>query len=50
MLRVHGAYGRALLPINPVKNERFFVTQIDPPLKGDKTSYDYYKGQLQLKV
>ena len=36
--------------INPVKNERFFVTQIDPPLKGDKTSYDYYKGQLQLKV
>ena len=36
--------------INPVKNDRFFVTQIDPPLKGDKTSYDYYKGQLQLKV
>ena len=36
--------------INPVKNERFFVTQIDPPLKGDKTSYDYYKGQLKLKV
>lgn len=36
--------------LNPVKNDRFFVTQIDPPLKGDKTSYDYYKGQLQLKV
>ena len=36
--------------INPVKNDHFFVTQIDPPLKGDKTSYDYYKGQLQLKV
>lgn len=36
--------------INPVKNDRFFVTQIDPPLKGDKTSYDYYKGQLKLKV
>ena len=36
--------------INPVKNERFFVTQIDPPLKGAKTSYDYYKGQLKLKV
>ena len=33
-----------------MKNDRFFVTQIDPPLKGDKTSYDYYKGQLQLKV
>ena len=36
--------------INPVKNDRFFVTQIDPPLKGDKTSYDYYKGQLKLMV
>ena len=24
--------------LNPVKNDRFFVTQIDPPLTGDKTS------------
>ena len=36
--------------INPVKNEKFFVTQIDPPMKGDKTSLDYYKAQLKLKV
>ena len=36
--------------INPVKNERFFVTQIDPPMKGDKTNLDYYKAQLKLKV
>ncbi len=36
--------------INPVKNDNFFVTIIDPPLKGDQTSLDYYKAQLQLKV
>lgn len=36
--------------IHPVKNERFFVTQIDPPMKGDKTNLDYYKAQLRLKV
>ena len=36
--------------INPVKNERFFVTQIDPPMKGDKTNLDYYKVQLRVKV
>ena len=36
--------------INPVKNPRFFVTQIDPPMKGDKTNLDYYKAQLKLKV
>ena len=36
--------------INPVKNDRFFVTQIDPPMKGDKTNLDYYKAQLKLKV
>ena len=36
--------------INPVKNEKFFVTQIDPPMKGDKTNLDYYKVQLKLKV
>lgn len=36
--------------INPVKNEKFFVTQIDPPMKSDKTNLDYYKAQLKLKV
>lgn len=36
--------------LNPVKNDEFFVTIIDPPMKGDKTSLDYYKQQLQLKV
>ena len=36
--------------INPVKNEKFFVTQIDPPMKGDKTNLDYYRAQLKLKV
>ena len=29
--------------LNLVKNDKFFITQIDPPMKG-------YKGQLQLKV
>lgn len=33
-----------------VKNDKFFVTQIDPPMKGDKTNLDYYMGQLKLKV
>lgn len=36
--------------IHPVKKEGFFVTQIDPPIKGDQTSLDYYKAQLKLKV
>ena len=36
--------------INPVKNDKFFVTIIDPPMKGDKTNLDYYKAQLELKV
>ena len=36
--------------INPVKNEKFFVTQIDPPMKGDETNLDYYEAQLKLKV
>lgn len=36
--------------INPVKNEKFFTTIIDPPMKGDKTNLDYYKAQLKLKV
>jgi len=33
-----------------VKTDRFFVTQIDPPMKGDATNLDYYKAQLKLKV
>ncbi|MGL4369645.1 MAG: 2-hydroxyacyl-CoA dehydratase family protein [Spirochaetota bacterium] len=36
--------------LKPVKNDEFFVTQIDSPMKGDKTSLDYYKAQLKLKV
>ncbi len=36
--------------LNPVKNEKFFVTIIDPPMKGDKTSLEYYRAQLKLKV
>lgn len=33
-----------------VKNDRFFVTQIDPPIQGDRIGLDYYKAQLMLKV
>ena len=33
-----------------VKNDKFFITQIDPPMKGDKTNLEYYEGQLKLKV
>lgn len=36
--------------LHPVKKEGFFVTIIDPPMKGDKTNLDYYKAQLKLKV
>ena len=36
--------------LKPVKNDDFFVTIIDPPMKGDKTNLDYYKAQLKLKV
>lgn len=36
--------------LNPVKNDKFFVTIIDPPIKGDKTNFDYYKQQLTDKV
>lgn len=36
--------------LDPIKNERFFTTIIDPPMKGDQTSLDYYKAQLKLKV
>ena len=33
-----------------VKNDKFFVTQIDPPMKGDQTNLEYYKVQLRVKV
>lgn len=33
-----------------VKNDKFFVTQIDPPIQGDRIGLDYYKAQLMLKV
>ena len=36
--------------INPVKNDKFFVTIIDPPLKADENALSYYKQQLKLKV
>ncbi len=36
--------------LNPVKRDNFFVTIIDPPMKGDNTNLDYYKAQLKLKV
>ncbi len=36
--------------LNPVKNDRFFVTIMDPPMKQDKTSLDYYKQQLRVKI
>lgn len=36
--------------IHPVKNEKFFSTIIDPPMKGDDNNLNYYKAQLQLKV
>ena len=36
--------------LQPVQNPQFVTTIIDPPMKGDETSLDYYKAQLQLKV
>jgi len=33
--------------LNPIKHENFFVTIIDPPLKGDQTNLDYYKTQIR---
>ena len=36
--------------LNPIKHENFFVTIIDPPLKGDKTNLDYYKVQIQKHI
>ena len=36
--------------LNPIKHENFFVTIIDPPLKGDQTNLDYYKVQIQKPI
>ena len=36
--------------LNPIKHENFFVTIIDPPLKGDATNLDYYKVQIQKHI
>lgn len=36
--------------LKPVKNDRFFSTIIDTPMKGDKTNLDYYKKELMDKV
>lgn len=36
--------------IHPVKNEKFFSTIIDPPMKGDKTNLEYYKTELKVKI
>ena len=33
-----------------VKNDRFFTTIIDPPMKGDANNLNYYKTQLRVKV
>ena len=36
--------------LKPVKNDNFFVTIIDPPMKGSENDLNYYKAQLKLKV
>ena len=36
--------------LKPVKNDRFITTIIDPPMKGDRTSLDYYKAQLKAAI
>ena len=36
--------------LNPVKNEKFFSTIIDPPMKGDANNLNYYKVQLRTKI
>ncbi len=33
--------------LKPVKHDDFFVTIIDPPLKGDATNLEYYKTQIR---
>ena len=36
--------------LKPIKRDDFFVTIIDPPLKGDQTNLDYHKVQLKKHV
>jgi len=36
--------------IHPVKNEKFFTTIIDPPVKYDANALEYYKKELKDKV
>ena len=36
--------------LKPIKHDGFFVTILDPPMKGDKTNLDYYKVQLKKHV
>ena len=36
--------------LNPIKHDNFFITIIDPPLKGDATNLDYYKVQIQKHI
>ena len=36
--------------LHPVKNERFFTTIMDPPMKGDKNNLEYYKVQLRKNI
>ncbi len=36
--------------LHPVKNERFFSTIMDPPMKGDKNNLEYYKVQLRKNI
>jgi len=36
--------------LHPVKNERFFSTIMDPPMKGDANNLEYYKVQLRKNI
>lgn len=36
--------------LKPIKRDGFFVTIIDPPLKGDQTNLEYYKTQIKKHV
>ena len=33
--------------LNPIKHDNFFITILDPPMKGDQTNLDYYKVQIK---
>ena len=36
--------------LHPVKNERFFTTIMDPPMKGDANNLEYYRVQLRKNI